>query len=77
MLMTRHEPWQDVWERTEPQLRSASTSMPSTSSVKTRVLRVGQLDAELLDKELLNLLLDPLSKSLRIVNVREYLEDAS
>ena len=42
----------------------------TTSPVASRILRVGQLDAELLDVELVNLHRDPLGKALGSINVR-------
>ncbi|KAI9512243.1 Pex12 amino terminal region-domain-containing protein [Russula earlei] len=59
--------WQQLWDQTQPALRNAERSLPS-SPVASRILRVGQLDAELLDVEFVNLLRDPLSKALGLVN---------
>lgn len=49
-------------------LGNVEQSLASTVSPAPRILRVGQLDAELLDVELVNLLRDPLSKALGLVN---------
>ena len=38
-----------------------------------RVTRVGKLDAELLDQELVQVLQEPLNKALNLINVRIYL----
>ncbi|SRR5229473_4593623 len=69
--MTQPTSWQQLWDDAQPTLSNAEQSLASTTSpVASRVLRVGQLDAELLDVELVNLLRDPLSKALGLVNVR-------
>src|SRR5258708_19469086 len=69
--MTQPKSWEQVWDDAQPTLSNAEQSLASTTSpVASRVLRVGQLDAELLDVELVNLLRDPLSKALGLVNVR-------
>ncbi|OCB87555.1 hypothetical protein A7U60_g5461 [Sanghuangporus baumii] len=60
--------WQKAWEDAEPQLTEWRRAWPSSSS-KPRVLRVNQLDAELLDEELVQLLQEPLAKALSLVNV--------
>ncbi|KAH9006935.1 hypothetical protein EDB86DRAFT_2769968, partial [Lactarius hatsudake] len=49
-------------------LANAEQSLAGTVSPTPRILRVGQLDAELLDVELVNLLRDPLSKAVGLVN---------
>jgi peroxin-2 len=61
--------WQDVWENAQPSLDSLKQSFSSISEAKPRVLRVGQLDAESLDGELVQLLQDPLNRALAVVNV--------
>ena len=40
-----------------------------SSTSNLRIMRVGQLDAELLDQELVQLLCEPLKKALNLVNV--------
>jgi peroxin-2 len=65
--------WQQLWDRAQSMLGNAEQSLEGTASPAPRILRVGQLDAELLDVELVNLLLDPLSKALGLVNVRKSL----
>ena len=69
--MSHPTSWQQLWDDAQSTLSNAERSLASTSSpVASRILRVGQLDAELLDVELVNLLRDPLSKALGLVNVR-------
>ena len=65
--------WQQLWDRAQPVLSNAEQSLASTASPVPRILRVGQLDAELLDVELVSLLRDPLSKALGLVNVHQSL----
>jgi hypothetical protein len=70
-LMTEPTSWQQLWDQAQSTLSNAERSLTSTTSpVASRILRVGQLDAELLDVELVNLLRDPLSNALGLVNVR-------
>ena len=69
--MTQPTSWQQLWDRAQPTLSNAERSLANTSApAASRILRVGQLDAELLDAELVNLLRDPLSKALGLINVR-------
>lgn len=63
--------WQQLWDRAQPMLGNAEQSLEGKVSPASRILRVGQLDAELLDVELVNLLRDPLSKALGLVNVHQ------
>lgn len=68
--MTQPTSWQRQWDDAQLTLNNAERSLASTSSpVTSHILRVGQLDAELLDVELVNILRDPLSKALGLVNV--------
>ena len=69
--MTQPTSWQQLWDQAQPTLSNAERSLANTSATATsRILRVGQLDAELLDAELVNLLREPLGKALGLVNVR-------
>ena len=69
--MTQPTSWQQLWDQAQPTLSNAERSLANTSApVASRILRVGQLDAELLDAEFVNLLRDPLSKALGLANVR-------
>ena len=69
-LMTQPTSWQRQWDDVQSTLINAERTLASsTSPVASGILRVGQLDAELLDVELVNLLRDPLSKALGLVNV--------
>ncbi|EGN93005.1 hypothetical protein SERLA73DRAFT_190126 [Serpula lacrymans var. lacrymans S7.3] len=60
--------WQQAWDTAQPKLASIRESLSSSTSPDPRIIRVGQLDAELLDQELVHLLQEPLSKALVLVN---------
>jgi len=64
--------WQQAWDAAQPSLHSIQDTLASTAcSVQIpRIIRVGQLDAELLDAELVHILMEPLSKALATINVR-------
>ena len=64
--------WQEAWDEAEQKLRAWEQSWVS-QYVKERPLRVGQLDAELLDEEVVQLLLEPVLKALGTLNVRLFL----
>src|SRR5689334_11664647 len=44
--------WQQAWTVAQPRLQALTDSISGQSPLASRVLRVGQLDAELLDQEL-------------------------
>ncbi|KAG6378711.1 Pex12 amino terminal region-domain-containing protein [Boletus reticuloceps] len=50
--------WQELWQQ----------AYSSTTAPYPRIMRVGQLDAELLDQELVHLLYEPLQKSLNLIS---------
>ncbi|EPS93545.1 hypothetical protein FOMPIDRAFT_1039052 [Fomitopsis schrenkii] len=60
--------WQQAWENAQPQLTRIRESLSASPGPSPRTIRVGQLDAELLDQELVQLLKDPLVKALSLVN---------
>lgn len=60
---------QQAWDDAQPRLHSIRESIRSLTTPHARILRVGQLDAELLDQELVHLLQDPLNKALASVHV--------
>lgn len=66
------ELWQEAYSSAQPTLYSIRDSLGSTTP-NPRIMRVGQLDAELLDQELVQLLCEPLKKALNLVNVCLYL----
>lgn len=61
--------WTQIWENAQPRLYSIQQSL-GEQAPPSKVIRVGQLDAELLDQELVQLLQEPLTKALALVNVR-------
>lgn len=62
--------WENVWNRAQPRLATIRETLSSDAATNPRILRVGQLDSELLDQELVHLLQEPLNKTLALVNVR-------
>lgn len=67
--------WQHAWDNALPQLTRIRQSLAAAPGPSPRIVRVGQLDAELLDQELVQLLKDPLVKALSLVNVSQSLLD--
>lgn len=61
--------WDQAWVNARPALDSIRDSLSQRTSSDPRIMRVGQLDSELLDQELVNILQEPLSKSFALVNV--------
>jgi peroxin-2 len=71
--------WQQAWDQAQPQIEAIRSSLGTGTTplvsqsvqghVKGHALRIGQLDAELLDHELLQLLKEPVSKPLRLISV--------
>lgn len=63
--------WEKIWNDSQFQLAAIRQSLAGEQNPIPRVMRVGKLDAELLDQELVQVLEDPLSKALSVVNVRQ------
>jgi peroxin-2 len=61
--------WQRAWDNAQPRLAAINETISSYESPTSRVLRVGQLDAELLDAELVQILREPIAKSLSLIHV--------
>ncbi|KZT19272.1 hypothetical protein NEOLEDRAFT_1142287 [Neolentinus lepideus HHB14362 ss-1] len=61
-------PWQQAWVDAHAKFQIARDALTTGDAPTPRVLRVGQLDAELLDAELLHMLQDPLNKALALFN---------
>ena len=68
--MSMHPALEEAWNRAQPKLESFKDVLRGLKPVTPRVMRVGQLDAEILDKDLAVLLQEPLTKALSLVNVR-------
>lgn len=60
---------EDVWSSALPQLEEARLIASTEGPIRPRIIRVGQLDAELLDKELAQVIQEPINKALSLVNV--------
>ncbi|KAG2077282.1 hypothetical protein BDR04DRAFT_1001491 [Suillus decipiens] len=62
--------WQQAWDAAQPRLHSIQhvLASPAFPGQKPRIIRVGQLDAELLDAELVHILTEPVSKALATFN---------
>ncbi|KAI0320678.1 Pex12 amino terminal region-domain-containing protein [Amylostereum chailletii] len=65
--MTQHQHWHYVWEQAQPRIQSARDAYASLAPPQARIIRVGQLDAELLDQELVHLLQNPFAKALGLI----------
>ncbi|KAF5363644.1 hypothetical protein D9756_000498 [Leucocoprinus leucothites] len=57
-----------VWQSAAPRIASIHASLSSTEVPEQRAMRVGQLDAELLDQELAGILQEPIIKALSLLN---------
>ena len=64
---------QSAWDNAQPKLAAIRNALQSHPPLKPRVIRVGQLDSELLDQELVHLLKEPLNKALGLVNACNFL----
>ena len=67
-----HDPnrsWQDAWNNAQDSIARIRGDVSSSSSPAPRVTRVGKVDAELLDAELVQLLKEPLTKAFNLVDV--------
>ncbi|KAJ3573346.1 hypothetical protein NP233_g2484 [Leucocoprinus birnbaumii] len=61
---------EQAWQAAVPRLASIQASISSSQAPELRVVRVGQLDAELLDQELAQILQEPITKALSLISVR-------
>lgn len=61
--------WELAWRNAQPRLQSIQASLDGLPIVPPRIARVGQLDSELLDQELLNVLKEPIIKALGVIRV--------
>lgn len=60
---------EDSWNAAQPTLSSIRDSLSSSYLERPRIIRVGQLDSELLDQELTQLLQEPILKALSLISV--------
>ena len=58
-----------VWNSVQPKLSEIRTSLAKGKRENPRIIRVGQLDSELLDQELAQLLKEPMHKALSLISV--------
>jgi hypothetical protein len=61
--------WQRLWDEAQPRLGAIQQSLTEQTLPSSRITRVGKLDAELLDQELVTVLEEPMVKALNLVNV--------
>jgi peroxin-2 len=61
--------WQHAWEQAQPALTSIRDTLSSQRGPDPRITRIGQLDSELLDHELVGLLQEPLNKVMNLISV--------
>ncbi|TFK75775.1 hypothetical protein BDN72DRAFT_809381 [Pluteus cervinus] len=59
---------EEAWNRAQPGLESIRDFLRGSTGPTPRVIRVGQLDSEILDKDLASLLQEPLNKALSLIN---------
>lgn len=67
---TSRSTWQTLWDEAQPTLEDIQQTYAQRNSPAPRISRVGKLDAELLDQELVQVLQEPLLKALNLINVR-------
>ncbi|KAI0832481.1 peroxisomal biogenesis factor 2 [Trametes gibbosa] len=60
--------WKNAWRDAQRRLPQIQADIAVTPSPLPRITRVGKVDAELLDAELVQLLKEPLTKALNLVN---------
>lgn len=61
--------WEHAWANAQTTLSSIKHSLASGTHPDPRIIRVGQLDSELLDQELVSLLQEPLNKAFALISV--------
>ena len=65
--------WQRIWNEARPTLEEIRYNAAPNEPPAPRTTRVGKLDAELLDQELVQVLQEPLTKALNLISVRSSL----
>ena len=58
-----------VWNSAQPKLTEIRASLSKGKRENPHIIRVGQLDSELLDQELAQLLKEPINKALSLISV--------
>ena len=69
--------WQNAWNSAQQDISRIRADIASAPPPDPRITRVGKVDAELLDTELVQLLKEPLTKALSLVDVRLFASDVS
>ncbi|KAF8974447.1 Pex12 amino terminal region-domain-containing protein [Flammula alnicola] len=59
---------EDAWSTAQPKLTEIRAALNTRNPEHPRIIRVGQLDSELLDQELAQLLQEPINKALSMIN---------
>ena len=62
--------WHTAWRDAQHDISRIRADIASAPPPDPRITRVGKVDAELLDAELIQLLKEPLTKALNLVDVR-------
>lgn len=62
--------WHNAWRNAQQDISRIRADIASAPPPDLRITRVGKVDAELLDAELIQLLKEPLTKALSLVDVR-------
>jgi peroxin-2 len=65
--------WQSAWDEAQSRLAAIRDSISSSSSPDPALIRIGQLDAEQLDEQLVYILREPLDTAITFLNVRPLL----
>jgi len=65
---------ENAWRTAAPKIAAISLSLSPHETPKQRVVRVGQLDAVLLDQELAQVLKEPILGAFSLVSVRNVLD---
>ncbi|KAI0375698.1 peroxisomal biogenesis factor 2 [Pilatotrama ljubarskyi] len=60
--------WQDAWTDAQRRIPRIQADVAAAPSPHPRITRVGKVDAELLDEELVQLLKEPLTRALSLIN---------
>lgn len=67
--MPGRSPLEEAWRGAQSSLEAIQMTLRSSESCSHRVMRVGQLDSEILDKDLASLVQEPLNKALTLISV--------
>lgn len=67
--MTGTNALEHAWAAAQTRLAAIQSLLGSSNPQEQRIVRVGQLDAELLDLELAQILQEPISRALSFINV--------